>query len=138
VYRRSLHLLNPAQQPRQSAALAGGDYRVLLLDDEKHSEQLVVRVLCKVVGCRVTALPADAVCGDILACTGHWQLTGLPHSSTAASCCGQVPDVDELKAKNLFETSKQLGQAIVTTALKEHAGPRAFTATGIFASKQLP
>lgn len=34
----------------------------------------------------------------------------------------QVPDVDELKAKNLFETSKQLGQAIVTTALKEHAG----------------
>jgi hypothetical protein len=39
----------------------------------------------------------------------------------------QVPDVDELKAKNLFETSKQLGQAIVTTALKEHAGPRTYT-----------
>lgn len=60
--------------------LGGGNYRVLLLDDKKHSEQLVVRVLCRV-----------------------------------------VPDVDELKAKNLFETSRQLGQAIVTTALKEHA-----------------
>lgn len=34
----------------------------------------------------------------------------------------QVPDVDELKAKNAFETSRQLGQAIITTALKEHAG----------------
>jgi len=30
--------------------------------------------------------------------------------------------VDELKAKNAFETSRQLGQAIITTALKEHAG----------------
>lgn len=31
---------------------AGGNYRVLLLDDKKHSEQLVVRVLCRVVRSR--------------------------------------------------------------------------------------
>jgi ATP-dependent Clp protease adapter protein ClpS len=69
-----------AQNPSDQDKLGGGNYRVLLLDDPKHTEQLVVKVVPRV-----------------------------------------VPEVDELKARNLFETSRQLGQAIVTTALKEHA-----------------
>ncbi|DBA85934.1 hypothetical protein WJX77_009238 [Trebouxia sp. C0004] len=60
--------------------LGGGDYRLLLLDDENHSEQLVVSVITTV-----------------------------------------VPSTDEQHAKNCFQTSKQLGQALVTSALKEHA-----------------
>ena len=60
--------------------LGGGDYRLLLLDSENHSEQLVVSVITTV-----------------------------------------VPSTDEQHAKNCFQTSKQLGQALVTSALKEHA-----------------
>lgn len=32
-----------------------------------------------------------------------------------------VPNTDEAHARNCFNTSKQLGMAIVTTCLKEHA-----------------
>lgn len=32
-----------------------------------------------------------------------------------------IPGVDDLHAKNVFQTSKDLGKAIVATALKEHA-----------------
>ena len=32
-----------------------------------------------------------------------------------------VPGVNELNAKNCYATSKQLGQALVTSCLKEHA-----------------
>jgi hypothetical protein len=110
---------------------------VLLLDDEKHSEQLVVRVLCKVVGCRVKAQH----CLPTLCAMFSWRAggTGSPWAvlSSTAPCCVQVPDVDELKAKNLFETSKQLGQAIVTTALKEHAGPCTFTLASTRANRCL-
>ena len=60
--------------------LGGGDYRLLLLDSETHSEQLVVSVITEV-----------------------------------------IPNTDDLHAKNCFATSKQLGQALVTSALKEHA-----------------
>ncbi len=45
-----------------------------------------------------------------------------PCAAHVCNHAAQVPDVDELKAKNAFETSRQLGQAIITTALKEHAG----------------
>lgn len=86
VCRHSLHLLDPAQQPRQSAAIAGGDYRVLLLDDEKHSEQLVVRVLCKVVGCRVTAQH----CLPMLCVVTSWRAGGTG-SSQASRTAGQQP-----------------------------------------------
>ena len=60
--------------------LGGGDYRLLLLDSEKHTEQLVVSAITTVVA-----------------------------------------GTDEQHAKNCFMTSKQLGQALVTSALKEHA-----------------
>lgn len=60
--------------------LGGGDYRLLLLDSETHTEQLVVSTITTVVA-----------------------------------------GTDEQHAKNCFMTSKQLGQALVTSALKEHA-----------------
>ena len=60
--------------------LGGGDYRVLLLQSEAHTEQLVVSTITTV-----------------------------------------IPGTDEQHAKNCFMTSKQLGQALVTSALKEHA-----------------
>lgn len=63
-----------------SKELGGGDYRVLLLDDDRHTEELVVNVITTVVA-----------------------------------------TVDEQKARNCFATSKQLGQALVTSCLKEHA-----------------
>ena len=63
-----------------SKELGGGDYRVLLLDDETHTEQHVVDVITTVVA-----------------------------------------TVDEQQARNCFATSKQLGQALVTSCLKEHA-----------------
>ncbi|KAL3157343.1 hypothetical protein ABBQ32_011826 [Trebouxia sp. C0010 RCD-2024] len=60
--------------------LGGGDYRLLLLDSQIHTEQLVVSTITTVVA-----------------------------------------GTDEQHAKNCFMTSKQLGQALVTSALKEHA-----------------
>ena len=63
-----------------SKALGGGDFRVLLLDSESHTEQLVVDVITEVIA-----------------------------------------TVDEQHARNCFATSKQLGQALVTSCLKEHA-----------------
>ena len=53
--------------------------RVMLIDNEKHTEKLVVEAITTVVG------------------------------------------VDDLHAKNCFQTSKQLGQALITSCLKEHA-----------------
>ncbi|GIL45525.1 hypothetical protein Vafri_2743 [Volvox africanus] len=35
--------------------------------------------------------------------------------------CTVVPSADEAHARNCYNTSKQLGMAIITTALKEHA-----------------
>ncbi|GLC34655.1 ATP-dependent Clp protease adapter protein clps2, chloroplastic [Pleodorina starrii] len=35
--------------------------------------------------------------------------------------CTVVPSADEAHARNCFHTSKQLGMALITTALKEHA-----------------
>ncbi|EFJ52457.1 hypothetical protein VOLCADRAFT_115933 [Volvox carteri f. nagariensis] len=35
--------------------------------------------------------------------------------------CTVVPNADEAHARNCYHTSKQLGMAIITTALKEHA-----------------
>ncbi|KAG2484494.1 hypothetical protein HYH03_016723 [Edaphochlamys debaryana] len=35
--------------------------------------------------------------------------------------CSVIPGADESHAKNCYATSKQLGMALVTTALKEHA-----------------
>ncbi|KXZ44034.1 hypothetical protein GPECTOR_75g758 [Gonium pectorale] len=58
----------------------GGNYRVLLVDNDKHTEKVVVRAICTV-----------------------------------------VPSADEAHARNCYQTSKQLGMAIITTALKEHA-----------------
>ncbi|GFR40006.1 hypothetical protein Agub_g541 [Astrephomene gubernaculifera] len=45
------------------------------------------------------------------------------HSEKAVirAICSVVPNVDEAHARNCFHTSKQLGMAIITTALKEHA-----------------
>ena len=60
--------------------LGGGNYRLLLLDSETHTEQLVVSTITTV-----------------------------------------IPGTEEQHAKNCFMTSKQLGQALVTSALKEHA-----------------
>ena len=67
--------------PQQNSALIGflGTCRVMLLDNAKHTEKLVVQVITTVVGS------------------------------------------DELHAKNCFATSKKLGQAMVTSCLKEHA-----------------
>ncbi|KAI8473546.1 MAG: hypothetical protein J3K34DRAFT_410450 [Monoraphidium minutum] len=38
-----------------------------------------------------------------------------------AGICGVVAGVDEARAKNVYDTSKQLGMAIVVSCLKEHA-----------------
>ena len=69
-----------ATETTGSKELGGGNYRLLLLNHENHSELLVVSTITTV-----------------------------------------VPGTDEQHAKNCFETSKQLGQALVTSALKEHA-----------------
>lgn len=68
-------------QLRQRMRTGGGDkYRVLLLDDERHTEDRVTKVLPTV-----------------------------------------VPAVTAEDARRLFNESRELGQALVTLAVKEHA-----------------
>lgn len=64
----------------QDKKLGGGNWRVLLVDDPKHTEQLVITAITTV-----------------------------------------LPGTDANHAKNCFATSRKLGQAIITSCLKEHA-----------------
>ena len=63
-----------------SKGLGGGDFRVLLLDDEIHTEELVVNAITTVIA-----------------------------------------TLDKQHARNCFATSRQLGQAMIISCLKEHA-----------------
>lgn len=60
--------------------IGGGDFRVLLLDHESHTEQRVINAITTI-----------------------------------------IPNATSQHALNCYSTSKQLGQAIVTTALQEYA-----------------
>lgn len=57
---------------------------------------------------------------------GHYRVLLLDHPNHSEKLVTKVittvvPDVDEERARNCFHTSRDLGMAIVTTCLKEHA-----------------
>lgn len=62
---------------------AGGSYRVLLLDDPKHTEQLVVKVVTRVVS---PPFPSDN-----LSCLPEAVLVAVSHAYAHSACSSYVP-----------------------------------------------